>query len=353
MSFHYRNRRVTSIFCLFALLFATTATPAAAEYDPRTGRFLQPDQRGMGVVLQPSLPYHAANPTVTVWKAYELQYGDGMNFYEYLRSGPPNSTDPSGMWSYSEIAASVAIQGTMGGFINGFVCRMAGEEFWEGFDSGAIGGALGGGTGFAFTAGRAGFFGSVVLGRLAEGFVESASTSFYSHSDFSDALVEGLMGAAIGAATGGLMSAGGRGISAMRTLRAATPGTSVLDTAARKGIWSINPTVRGLKIERHLAVTEYAGWWHVGALEGGFYPLIDFQKGTKFVSVKSVDTRTGGWLSRVRKHIQELGQAEGISNGRPGEMILDLRVQPGGAADAQQLSKCAQQHRVSLIVKEF
>ena len=55
------------------------------------------DPNGVGVVLQRSLSHNAANPVVTVSMAYELQYGDGMNSYEYLRSNPNKYGDPSGL----------------------------------------------------------------------------------------------------------------------------------------------------------------------------------------------------------------------------------------------------------------
>ena len=63
------------------------------------GRYGQGDPNGTSLVLQSSLSYNAANPIVTVSMAYELQYADGMNFYNYLRSNPINGHDPMGLFS--------------------------------------------------------------------------------------------------------------------------------------------------------------------------------------------------------------------------------------------------------------
>ncbi len=104
MSFSYRYRKPISIVALAAMFVATAVTPVTAEYNPRLGRFMQADPNGTGLVLTSGLSYHGSNPTVTVSMAYELQYGDGMNFYEYLRSNPPNRTDPSGLSSLLENA---------------------------------------------------------------------------------------------------------------------------------------------------------------------------------------------------------------------------------------------------------
>jgi hypothetical protein len=64
---------------------------------------MQPDPNGTGLVLTPGLRYHGMNPTVTVSMAYELQFGDGLSFYEYLRSNPASRHDPSGLLSYLEL----------------------------------------------------------------------------------------------------------------------------------------------------------------------------------------------------------------------------------------------------------
>ncbi len=120
MKFIHKNRRVISFCLIVGFLLAGTVTPASGEYDPRTGRWLQADPNGTGILLQPRLNYHAANPTVTVNMAYELQFGDGMNFYQFLTSNPPNNLDPNGLsvrafvrngawWNHAD-AASEAIQ---------------------------------------------------------------------------------------------------------------------------------------------------------------------------------------------------------------------------------------------------
>lgn len=58
--------------------------------------------------------------------------------------------------------------------------------------------------------------------------------------------------------------------------------------------------------------------------------MVDFQKGTDLVSLKTVDTTGTTWLSRIEKYIDELGSAKATVNGVDANMILDIRVQPGG-----------------------
>lgn len=58
-------------------------------------------------------------------------------------------------------------------------------------------------------------------------------------------------------------------------------------------VWNGVPTNRGSWIESYLAKNEYSdanGWFHVGAENNGYFPLVDFQNGNNLVSLKSVDT---------------------------------------------------------------
>jgi len=108
----HRHRRWLSPSTLAGLFVAMTTPPASAEYNPKLGRFLQADPNGTGLVMAPGLPYHGINPTVTVSMAYELQFGDGMNFYEYLRSNPGVGTDPSGLkaWGFDYFAGGDQVE---------------------------------------------------------------------------------------------------------------------------------------------------------------------------------------------------------------------------------------------------
>ena len=107
--------------------------------------------------------------------------------------------------------------------------------------------------------------------------------------------------------------------------------------AAGSGVWSLSPTAHGVAIENDLAATEYRDWLPHRAKDGGTFPLVDFQKGQNLVSLKTVDTTGSGWLNTMRNHIDALATDGSTVNGNPANMILDLRVQPGGAVDTQQL----------------
>lgn len=96
MKFMHRHRHVLSLFAIL-LVASTTGAPVAAEYNPKTGRFLQADPNGTGLVVAAGLWYQGRNPTVTVNAAYQLQFGNGMNFYQYCQSNPIIFRDPTGL----------------------------------------------------------------------------------------------------------------------------------------------------------------------------------------------------------------------------------------------------------------
>jgi RHS repeat-associated protein len=118
-------------------------------------------------------------------------------------------------------------------------------------------------------------------------------------------------------------------------------------------VWKMDPFARGNAIERHLAKTDYKDWFNVGQLNNGKFPLVDFQKGNKLVSLKSVDTNGKSWMGGMKSHIDDLASSRATVDGKPAEMILDLRVQPGGAAAAKALESYGRDNKVQVIIGEF
>lgn len=108
MKFMHRNRNWVSLLALAGLLISIITPPASAEYNPTLGRWLQPDPHGTGLVLSPGLRYHGANPSVTVSMAYQLQYADGMNFYQFVKSNPISGLDPSGQFAFFDTLNAAA-----------------------------------------------------------------------------------------------------------------------------------------------------------------------------------------------------------------------------------------------------
>ena len=206
-------------------------------YNPHLGRWNQRDPNETGSLLAGVLLRNAQNAVVTASLSPGVQYADGMSPYQFVGSNSIHQSDPSGLYSYSELMTTTVIQGGVGGLINGVIARFAGRDFWEGFAEGSIGGALGGGLGFAFQASRAGFFGAAVLGRFVEGAAEEGATSFYSGEDAKGALVNAFYGGAMSVATGGLFSLNKREIDAIETLGAAHPRSRL----TRRG--SVRPAV--------------------------------------------------------------------------------------------------------------
>jgi filamentous hemagglutinin family protein len=123
-------------------------------------------------------------------------------------------------------------------------------------------------------------------------------------------------------------------------------------------IWNLSPIDRGNEIEKILAKTDYKDWGNVGALNNGKFPLVDFHKGKKIVSLKSVDTNGSTWYKRMEDHITDLGNrgnkatVDGIN---VEEVILDLRVQPGGLNNPSlaKLKEFASDNKITLKIQEF
>jgi hypothetical protein len=83
--------------------------------------------------------------------------------------------------------------------------------------------------------------------------------------------------------------------------------------ANSKLVWEAHPFIRGVVIEKVLAITAYRNYRWVGPLNKGKFRLIDFidEAGKKAVSLKTVQRSTAeGWQAAQRtlqKHIDSLG----------------------------------------------
>ncbi len=128
---------------------------------------------------------------------------------------------------------------------------------------------------------------------------------------------------------------------------------TLCSSAVDSGVWRLSETTRGTVIEDQLAATEYKDWFRVGQLDNGTFPLVDFQNGNNLVSLKTADTTGSSWLQTMEEHIQDLGTRGATVDNNPANMILDLRVQPGGSAAAQSLIDYGQQRGVTVIINEF
>jgi filamentous hemagglutinin len=128
---------------------------------------------------------------------------------------------------------------------------------------------------------------------------------------------------------------------------------SAVQVASGSGVWAKSSVLRGRVIEDALTKSEYSGWFRIGADAKGKFPLVDFQKGNNLVSLKTVDTSGGTWIGRMQEHIVDLGTRGATVDGKAANMILDLRVQPGGLNAAKPLVDFGAKSNVSVIIKEF
>jgi hypothetical protein len=168
-------------------------------------------------------------------------------------------------------------------------------------------------------------------------------TKFWSRDYwFSTATVAGGAGSAVLKATG-----------ATSKVAAATTQLEAGVGATNRSVWSLEPLKRGTVIEDALAMSEYSDWYRAGSLSNGNFPLIDFQKGNNLLSLKTVDTGGSGWLKQMQSHIDDLGTRGATVDGNPANMMLDLRVQPGGADAAQSLVGYGEKAGVRVFVTEF
>jgi filamentous hemagglutinin len=133
-------------------------------------------------------------------------------------------------------------------------------------------------------------------------------------------------------------------------------GSATNTSASGASVWSQAPTARGVTIESQLAQTEYSaanGWYQVGAENNGYFPLVDFQNGNTLVSLKTVDTTGTTWLPRMESVIDQLGSSGATVNGTSANMVLDVRVQPGGSAAAQSLVSYGASRGVTVTIKVY
>lgn len=140
-----------------AFIVTAVATPALAMYHPGMGRFLQRDPHGtmnastaprVGMAGPAAAGGFVARDPMPARPQPILQYTDGMNLYQYVRSQPTRGLDPTGMWWWD----GDYIQYGVGGLL-GFHGREAAGAAWsEGSKaySRACYGVVGAGTGGLF-----------------------------------------------------------------------------------------------------------------------------------------------------------------------------------------------------------
>lgn len=166
MSFTYRNRKPISIITLGAILLASTITPAFAEYNPTTGRFMSRDPNGTPVMLQPNLPYHGGSPVINLSLDSDRQYVDGLNLYQHLRSNPPNNNDPSGTFTANDMLITAGLIGGLYSLANNYAHYGDEGSNWKLAGSFAKGAGMGAFTalGFGWLAGAFASYAGISIG---------------------------------------------------------------------------------------------------------------------------------------------------------------------------------------------
>lgn len=126
-----------------------------------------------------------------------------------------------------------------------------------------------------------------------------------------------------------------------------------------KEVWKLDAKTRGVVIEELLARSEYAYWWHCGAEAGGYFPVVDFQKGTTVVSLKSIDPSlksysNGKGTDKILEYIDALSREITIE-GKTAEKILDVRVPQGTLQNfnRRRIMEYSNEKQIKVIIKEY
>ncbi len=82
----------------------------ARYYDPLLSRFLQADPNGTGMGQSCSLAYGGQTFGTSFSLSARVQYGDGMNLYQYLSGRPVNNRDPRGLCNEGDVCYDLETQ---------------------------------------------------------------------------------------------------------------------------------------------------------------------------------------------------------------------------------------------------
>lgn len=126
--------------------------------------------------------------------------------------------------------------------------------------------------------------------------------------------------------------------------------------------WDLPPVIRGVAIEEILAMDEYKDWWHCGAERGGYYPVIDFQKDSEVISLKTIDLNAPSYQGNKGKttilsYINTLATKKLPLEGEY-TRILDIRIPQGtlenlSQEDIDDINKAAQDAGIIIRIQEF
>ncbi len=116
-------------------------------------------------------------------------------------------------------------------------------------------------------------------------------------------------------------------------------------------IWELEDRIRGIAVQRHLAVSEYSNWYPIGDELNGFFPLIDFQTGTRVGSLKT--TRVVD-LAELREHLDDLAAASIFVGDVPAERVLDVRIAPWlSASSFEEVVSYGNELGITVLVRNF
>lgn len=127
----------------------------------------------------------------------------------------------------------------------------------------------------------------------------------------------------------------------------------------RSDVWDLPSTIRGLVIEEILAQKEYKDWRHCGAERGGYFPVIDFIKGSEVINLKTIDLNLPSYqgnagtnlvLRYIRDYAKKKLPVEGEYTRK-----LEIRIPDGtyGNLDMDRIKTAAEEAGIYINVEEF
>jgi len=123
--------------------------------------------------------------------------------------------------------------------------------------------------------------------------------------------------------------------------------------------WDLLGLPRGEVIESALAKTDYAHFDHVGKLNNGYYPTIDFYKDGNAVSLKTMDPPNASGVRTIKDNIDKLRKMKTLGRtsdgGAVSEVELDLRIRIGqeNSPEVLDLIKHAKRQKVTVNVNTY
>jgi RHS repeat-associated protein len=183
-------------------------------YSPTLSRYLQRDPNETALLICTATAINADTRLAIIQISTDGQYGDGLSLYQYLRSNPLGSVDPSGAWTVPAQLAQMSLRTGLIGMVfgslsNAFIeAQFNPDATWGSIGRKAIvggaGGLVRGAAGGAVMAwSSTGGLAALMLAGFTEGGIDAGVQSVASGRSFWEIANDSMSGALLGGVTAG------------------------------------------------------------------------------------------------------------------------------------------------------